>query len=200
MPVSILLNAPSLAVTAFTINDEAGGNGNGYLDPSETATITLSVVNQGHSNISEAIATLSGSSNFISINDPEFTIGNMVINENLLATFQVYVAPNATYGIDIPFTGSLDAGAYSNLLEFETVISPAIENFESNNLTTYNWQLSGIANWFTTTESAFEGSYCSRSGDIGNNESSTLEIVLMFSLQMIFPLPIKYLLKATMTS
>lgn len=178
MPVSILLNAPSLTFNVFTINDAAGGNGDGYLDPSETATITLSVVNQGHSTISEAIATLSSSSNFISIDDPVFTIGNMAINENLLATFQVYVAPNATYGIDIPFSGSLDAGAYSNLFDFETVISPAIENFESNNLTTYNWQLSGIANWFTTTESAFEGSYCSRSGDIGNNDSSTLEIVL----------------------
>ncbi len=177
MPFPLLLHAPSLAVTAFEIDDATGGNGNGFLDPSETATITMSLVNQGHSNISDAIATLSESSAFISIDDPVAAVGNLLTGENMLATFEVMVAPDATYGIDVPFSCSLQAGAYQSTLDFKTAISPAIEDFESNDFASYNWQQSGTANWFTTTENAWEGTYCSRSGDIGNNESSILEIV-----------------------
>ncbi len=45
---SITINAPKLAIDFVTIDDNANGNGNGRLDPGETATITFAAKNIGH--------------------------------------------------------------------------------------------------------------------------------------------------------
>ncbi|MGB3077276.1 MAG: C25 family cysteine peptidase, partial [Chitinophagales bacterium] len=175
---SILLNAPLPAVNSLVINDAIGGNGDGYLDPSETAIVTISTSNNGHSDIGNAIATLSSNSNFITVSSATYNIGNLNAGENQTATFEITVAPAAIFGIDVILTCDLMAGAYSSSNNFITVISPAIEDFETNDFTSYEWQLSGIVNWFTTTENAYEGSYCTKSGNVNNFQSTTLEIVL----------------------
>lgn len=175
---TIPVNAPLPMVNTFNIEDAASGNGNGYLDPAETAMITVSMGNTGHSNSANAIATLSTSNSFITINTASAVMDSLITGENQTATFEVTVAPNAPYGMKVLLNCGLTAGAYSTAKEFTTIISPAIEDFETNDFSSFDWQLSGVANWFTTAENAFEGNYCSRSGDVNNFQSSTLEIVL----------------------
>lgn len=177
-PLSITLHAPVLAVSAVMIDDMAGGNGDGYLDPSETAIITITTGNQGHSDAMNVITSLFSSSGFIDISNQSFSIGNLPAGDSTLVQFDVSVAPDATFGLDVPFTAQVNAWPYVENLDFSAVISPAIEDFETGDFTTHDWQLSGTANWFITGINAYEGDQCAMSGDVGNNQSSTLEIIL----------------------
>ena len=175
---SLQANAPVPVVNTLVIDDATGGNGDGHIDPAETVFITIATSNNGHSNSADAIADLTANSNFITVNNTPYAIGNFVAGENQTATFSVTVAPDATFGLPVILTCGLETGAYSATKNFTTVISPAIEDFETGDLSSFNWQLSGTANWFTTTDYAFEGSYCSQSGNVNDFQSSTLEIVL----------------------
>jgi hypothetical protein len=47
--LQIIIQAPALQFGNLVINDNIGGNGNGRLDPGETAEIIVEVLNEGHS-------------------------------------------------------------------------------------------------------------------------------------------------------
>jgi len=51
-----------------------------------------------------------------------------------------------------------------------------IENFESGDFNTYNWQLSGDADWLVTTTSPHGGTYCAQGGDIDDSQTTELSI------------------------
>jgi hypothetical protein len=53
------------------------------------------------------------------------------------------------------------------------------ENFESGSFSANRWILSGNVNWSVTTGDKYEGAYSARSGAIGNNQSSNIEIQLL---------------------
>lgn len=48
-------------------------------------------------------------------------------------------------------------------------------SFEQNQFS-HNWNLSGNANWFVTNTESQDGSFCIKSGDINDNENSTIAI------------------------
>lgn len=53
-----------------------------------------------------------------------------------------------------------------------------VENFETGDLTKYPWQHSGNAQWVIVSDTKYEGSYAAKSGVIGDNQATTLEITL----------------------
>ncbi len=175
---SVTINAPVLATAGFVIDDAMGGNGDGYLDPAETATIIIYNTNEGHSNALNAESMLSTSSTYVTISDPTYAVGDINTGSQPAAMFEVSVAATAPYGIDVPFTYTVTAGNYSGVFNINTVVSPAIETFETNNFSMFQWEMSDDADWFTTSVNPYEGTYCSQSGDIANSESSTLQLTL----------------------
>jgi hypothetical protein len=54
------------------------------------------------------------------------------------------------------------------------------EGFESGDLSSYDWELSGSAYWFVTGSFPFSGDYCARGGTVNHNQSTTIEITLDF--------------------
>ncbi len=56
------------------------------------------------------------------------------------------------------------------------ILAQDFEGFESGNFSTYEWQLSGNANWFVTNSNPYQGTYCAQSGDIENSQTSVLEV------------------------
>jgi cysteine-rich repeat protein len=55
------------------------------------------------------------------------------------------------------------------------------DDFESNNLLTLPWVLSGNGNWAATNTLPHQGLYCAGSGAIGNSQSTNLELTAMTS-------------------
>jgi hypothetical protein len=99
----LVLNAPAFNVGAVTVLDPLpGGNNNGILDPGETATLRISIINSGHATSSNTIAHLTFLSSFapyILGPDTSYYIGNL---DNGMSGFSYF--PVTSNGVTPPGT------------------------------------------------------------------------------------------------
>lgn len=85
--ISIICNAPSFSVGEMTLSDD--DDGNGRLDPGETANITFVVNNNGHADASEIINTVIGDSPYMT-----------VLNNNLSNTIAAGESANVVFNVE----------------------------------------------------------------------------------------------------
>jgi len=172
---SIVLNAPVLESGAMIIDDQAGGNGNGFLDPGENAAIVFGALNTGHATAPGAMASLEINSPWVSIvGSATAEIGDMVPGMNESATFEVHVDEGTPLGSNIQFVFSVTSGAYGFTDDFFTSAGVLVEDWESGDFTTFHWQFEGNAPWTINSNEAYEGSYCAKSGNIFDGQQSEL--------------------------
>jgi len=115
---SITLNAPVLALGAPFVDDTQAGNGNGRLDPGETADIHVPILNGGHCDALDAIGYLSTTSSDIVINNASHNIGTIAMMESVEGVFSVTVDNQINPGTSITFEFSADAQGYTAELDF----------------------------------------------------------------------------------
>jgi len=75
------------------------------------------------------------------------------------------------------------------LLLFDDEDTPAFEfeeDFESGDFSKYPWVQGGDAPWYIVSDEKYEGSYCARSGNIGQGRSSSLQITLTVPIGKIY--------------
>ena len=167
--------APVLTVGGMSIND-ASGNGNGGLDPGETADIVISTTNNGGFDANNTIATLACSNPLITINSATFNMGNLVIGQTGFATFNVTVSPAAPMDTLIHFNYTATSGGYAAQKTFDAVVGLIFDGFESGNFNVFSYVQGGSAPWTITNVDPIEGIYCAKSGTIGPNGSSLLSL------------------------
>ena len=173
-PIHLTINAPVLSAISLQINDITGNN-NGFLDAGETATISIVNKNTGHAAAISAMATISTTNPHITIQNASANVGAISQTNGLAnAVFTISVAANATQGENAAFTYQLTEAGYVVNHTFNTTISPAIINFETNNTPPNTWIFGGTQPWFVSTNAPQEGLNCQESGDIGNSESSEM--------------------------
>ncbi len=158
--------------------NELGGNGNGNLDPGEIANLTFTATNNGHAGISNSYGRLTSTSEYITINSPETFIADLGIGDSFVSEFNITVDESAPVGTMAAFEFEFGTVQYEDLVNINLPIGLVIEDFESGNLTTYNWVLDGDANWTASNTGAHAGTYCAKSGDIDNNETTSMQVTL----------------------
>lgn len=173
---TITLNAPIFTIGIITIDDTVLGNGNGSLDPGETVDLIFPINNNGHANAYNLISTLTSSSSEITINSGPVETDTLKSSENTDISFNVTVGESAEIGTAVDFSLGTHAGPYEATKYFELGIGLFIEDYESGNFAAYPWFFQGDADWIICEESPWEGSYCSQSGDITNEQVSALTI------------------------
>jgi hypothetical protein len=171
------MNAPLLTIGAMSIND-ATGNGNGMLDPGETATVTIVNTNNGHSASVAGSSTLTSTSPYVTITGSPCSISAMNPNASSNAVFTVSLAPNMQIGSLFPLTITTTAGGYSVNNTFNLTAGDVLETFESGTLTQYPWVSAGNMPWTISNSGSYQGTYSARSGVIGNSQSSELKITI----------------------
>ncbi|MBT7929424.1 hypothetical protein HN682_05880, partial [Candidatus Peregrinibacteria bacterium] len=72
----------------------------------------------------------------------------------------------------------ITSSASNNPNDTTTLSQPGYEDFETGDLTTFEWTHGGNADWSVVETSPQEGSYCVGSGDIGNSQNSYMEVTL----------------------
>ena len=133
---NIVLNAPVLETGIVVVDDSQSGNGNGRLDPGETADIIVPVLNSGHCDAVNALATLSSTSNDIVINTGSQNIDTIAYGASQDAIFNITVDDDINPGTSVPFEFDLDADGYTCELDFFLVagqIPVLILDFDPNN-------------------------------------------------------------------
>lgn len=178
--LQIILNAPQLTIGEVVINDQAGGNGNGRLDPGEKVNATFTFTNNGGATAVDVNGLLATNSSFLNIGSPNFQPGNIAPGEQKTRSFMINVAPNAPTVVFADLHLLLTAGAYSGLKSFQLPVGVTnnVEKFETGNFSQFPWQFSGNANWTITNSSPYEGTYCARSGVITHNQTSAMQVTV----------------------
>lgn len=168
-------NAPMLSFSpTMNINDN---NGNGQIDAGETARIEVQVSNSGHAKANTVNATLSSASPYINITNGSATANNLAVNATTTLSFTVTCNANTPMGQQATFNAHAACGsAYPTSRGFSTRLNLPIDNLESGDLSQFNWNNDTEHPWQITTTNPYDGSYCLRSGEIGDNATSEISI------------------------
>ena len=171
---SIVAHAPAVTIISTSVSDPPpGGNGNGRLDPVETATINIVTQNTGDYNAVNAISTLTKNNPYVSISNPIQNLGTLIPGQQVTVPFTVIVAPTAAIGSAVRFTNyaTCDTKQHDTKIWTEK-IGLIVEDFERGNFTKFNWQFPDVP-WTISDSLPWEKIYCSQSGHmIGSGISS----------------------------
>jgi len=115
----------------LTYQDHAvvGGNGNGILDPGETANLVVTIENEGGGTAASVTSTLMTSSSYITINDPSGNFGTIDPGNtanNAADPYTVTASPSTPYGTEIDFEIEVVSGIYIDTLDFVLVVGQLV--------------------------------------------------------------------------
>jgi hypothetical protein len=172
----ITAHAPALAVGNITVSDPSGNN-NGRLDPGETADILIATSNPGSFDANNVVATLSCNNPFVTLNSNSFTLNTLTPGQTENATFSITVDAGAPTGtaVNLYYLASSDYHVVEKT--FVEKIGMILEDFETGDFSQFGWTFGGNAAWTITSDDVYEGIYCARSGQIGDNSNSIMMLV-----------------------
>lgn len=168
-------HAPGLQAGNISIND-AAGNGNGRLDPGETAILNISTFNPGDYSALAATAQLTSPSQFITITNQNVVLGDIQPGQTnaVSAQFEIQVAPETPVGHSAAFNYSVVSGMLMTNKTYNIPVGLILEDWETGGFGSFDWAFSGTAPWSIATDEVFEGENSSKSGDINDYESSEM--------------------------
>ena len=175
--ISITLHAPVLTIQTFYIDDSYGNN-NGRLDPGENADIIVPNTNDGSSDALNSVANAMASSGLITLNNSTYDLETIIAGETTEAIFNITVSSSAQVGDVAEIDYSVEAAPYTANSVLSLTIGLAVEDFESGDFDSYDWEFSGNADWIIDQADPYEGVYSAKSGDINDNQTSNLLITI----------------------
>ncbi|MBT3755134.1 MAG: T9SS type A sorting domain-containing protein [Candidatus Cloacimonetes bacterium] len=155
---------------------------NNILDAGDTAEITVEIYNLGGADLYNLLPSISSSNANVTISNLAVLVDSLNSNtsENYVVC-SVEVSDDAIAGDIIDFSFEITAdNEFTFSEDFVLVVGLMIEDFESGDFTTFEWQQGGDEDWVIDDESHV-GSYSAKSGEIGNNSTSSLSIELEVS-------------------
>ncbi len=139
---TITLHAPVLEIGEMMIDDSSGNN-DGVLDPGETVTITIPVLNDGSADSPEAFATLICPAVGIDVQVETINLGVIGSELQVDAVFTVTAQATVPFGSPIVFYFSVEAGGFLETEEFPTQCGIFVENFENGHFNDFPWEFQG---------------------------------------------------------
>lgn len=173
--------APAFSVGNYVVMDPTG-NGNGRLDPGETADIKISFTNAGSSQAVNGLAGLTFNSPFVTVNSSSLEYSTVDAGQTLDAVFNITVNGGAPIGQAVTFNFNVQAGAYSAQKSFSAKVGLILEDFESGNFGSFPWTFAGNLPWTITTVNPYEGSFSAKSGLITHSQSSQMSLQYQVSV------------------
>lgn len=176
----------ALAQTAYAMNMgsieilDPSGNNNGMIDPGETVDVVVTIKNSGLYNVTDVLGQYATTDPNIMVNSVDLDFGTIVPGGEASGTINVTVDAETPEGYSI--MGLLEINCNSNGNDFlynfdlNLAVGIQVEDFESGGLSQYEWETSGNADWFVTNGESYEGSYSVKSGAIGDQQQSNLEV------------------------
>jgi len=174
--INVLLNAPVLDHTTFTINDVALGNGNGRLDAGETLDLTIDVTNTGHADIDNLSAVLGSLSPYITINTVSSNVTSLNTNQQQATVFNITIDAITPVGTYVEFPYNITDGVYNYSHTFNAIVGIINEDYETGDFTNYAWVNDPVYPWLIDNLNTYEGINSSKSGYVPDGEVSHLDI------------------------
>lgn len=170
-----LVAAPDFSLGSPTVAD----GGNGRLDPGESATISLPLQNVGTVSATSLVASLSSGSPWVTVTGGPQNLGTLLPEQSTMASFTVLVNASAPLGSVLDFQLTASSTQLTENLPFSLSVGLIVEDFESGGFLEWPWIQSGTAPW-SMSSAAYEGSWCARSGVVGNSQNSRMALTQTF--------------------
>ena len=175
--LDIVINAPVLNHTSFTINDVTLGNGNGRLDAGENLELIIDAMNIGHSDVDNLTAVLGSLSSYVTINTGSVNVNSLNVNQQQATVFNVTVDANTPVGTYVEFPYEITDGVYSYNNTFNAIVGIINEDYETGDFTQYAWVNDPVYPWVIDNVNIYEGVHSSKSGaGLPDGEVSHLNI------------------------
>ena len=172
--ISMKAYAPEFEIVSVNIIELENGNGNGRLDPGETARLKFMVKNNGGANSHVTNATIVMNNTFLQLTTPAtVSIDSVMGNGFCFFDFDVYVG-NAPSGYNAEYTLNVASGVYTDSKDFISKIGLNVEDFELGIIDAHQWINTSPSPWTICTDEPYEGNYCVKSGAIGNSQQTEL--------------------------
>lgn len=174
---SFTIAAPALALEYVSVSDAAGNN-DGNIDAGEELVITFAAKNTGHNQAVAGNAVLTVANNgtvatgtqSVAVNDASGSIN---------VQYTVTVNASATTGSQLPLSVTYTAGSYTATASVSLPIGLQIEDWESNNFSSYSWTNDATNPWTVATDQVYAGTHSAKSGTLtSSGGESTLTISL----------------------
>ena len=177
--LNIVINAPAFdCAAAFEVNDSQG-NGNGRIEAGETVTITFPVTNTGHAaTANDVLANLTIATAGVTVSNSSLNLGVIAAGETAEAVFTITVDASVTSATLLEMLLNLPLAFYGMDCEVSVTANQNMEDWETGDDNSYSWNYSGDADWFVTSAYAYEGNYSMQSGDIADNDLTSMYIVV----------------------
>lgn len=177
---SQLLYAPKLAIGNCVVDDsQAGETTNGRIDYGETVTLNIPLQNIGNAKAQFGFVSIENMSDVVSFNsEMTQTIPFVAENATNMLNLSVTVNPSIQERAIAQFKLIYTAGFYKAEKTFALLIGANIEDWETGDFSSYDWNLGTSNQWQITTTHPYEGTYAVRSANIGNNKSSSLKLTM----------------------
>jgi hypothetical protein len=172
------LNAPELHLGEMIMDDSSFGDGDGYADPGETLILSIPASNIGVGDLLNGIATLSPQNNTVSTSITPVNLNQIKTDTGYILEYTVVVSASAANGAFCPMDLSLSASGYQASQKYFIVVGKIDEDFETGDFTRYNWLSSGSTPWIIDNSEYYQGSHSAKSGIIGNNSTSAMNITM----------------------
>ena len=173
---SVKLYAPQLNITSLSIDDAETGNGNHKADYGETINCNFTISNTGNMPIVGGNIFFENQGDELSLQTDPIFFPAIDINGTTSVTLPVTVNSS----IQEPTISYIKAGLWVNYYYasayFPVKIGAVMEDWETGDFYNMSWQNTSSIPWTITTTSPFEGTYCAKSGTIGNSANTTLRI------------------------
>ncbi|MCF7920306.1 MAG: T9SS type A sorting domain-containing protein [Candidatus Cloacimonetes bacterium] len=177
---SMDFNAPIMCAAGFMIDDTQFGDGDGIFDAGETIDFVITNENHGHSTSPDAQGVIFCSNTDITIENYTYPLGEITSHLPVNSIYTITADSTMHVGTQITFNYTLEADNYTVVRDFRTSIGITSEDFESGDFSNYEWTFEGNAEWFIDTEVAQEGENSACSGDVMDNQSSSLLLEVDF--------------------
>ena len=107
---NIQAHAPIMEYTGFSLDDSSTGNGNGRLDPDETAVITVDIINIGSAEAYDVEVSLACSGKgFVTVTSAPVLVGDVEAQGSGQAQFTVNASSNTPEGFNALFNVEINA-------------------------------------------------------------------------------------------
>ena len=146
----------------------------------ETINITVEVENLGNEASSYVEVSLSDLDNnpYISILDGSGIVDNLLDGATASIDLSFSVSNTVPYGHSFALQLDLNSDENNSSTTLNMTVEALVESFENGDFNDLEWTLDGNADWSIDSEQYFEGGYSARSGTIGDNTISTLELTM----------------------
>jgi hypothetical protein len=171
-PISEIVYAPNIIALNAVIDD----GDNGRLDEGENADYLLTVSNAGGGDIENVDFLLSSNDEFLSINNGNEYTASLFSETQDVLSFNLTADPATPQGHVAPMMLHVSNENYSDSIQLYVSIGLIVEDWESAGMEQFSWYTEGNADWFISDDTSYNGSICLESGDISDNQVSTLKI------------------------